>query len=122
MKKILLINAIIFLCTCPSFAQHAAKHKVVKNNTIKTTVRTDVDLTPSRGIIDNSYAYYNTEKGGYVFYDNGRESFLPALPVIPDTYTPAKTSVPLSKKLDLDLYPQLHYPNNQLVHPDRNSN
>lgn len=122
MKRTIIILATILLHTLSASAQHTAK---AKSHRPKSTIKAKpmaVVAPPKATILTNNYSYYNGDKGGYVFYDNGRESFQPALPVIPENTKNYKQSVPLVRGLDLDLYPQRHYPNNKLVHPDQNSN
>lgn len=121
MKKILFVSAIILIHSFSSSAQHAPKGKPHKA-AVHAPAKTTTTINPSRGIVNNTYSYYNPERGGYVFYDNGRESFVPSLPIVPENMQSTRTSIPLGKKLDLDLYPQRHYPNTKLVHPDQNSN
>ena len=119
MKKILIVSSLVLLQTLSSSAQHAVKGKAHKTPAQKPAKA--VTINPSRGIVDNKYSYYNTERGGYIFYDNGRESFVPSLPIVPENNFNIRTSIPLGRKLDLDLYPQQHYPNSKLVHPDQNT-
>lgn len=108
---------LIVLITAPAIGQHRPKthHKPAPKPVSKVVKQ------PITAITSVNYAYYDASKGGYIFMEDGKQSFLPALPIMPDNM-PTRTSVPLTKKLNLDLYPQLHYPNNKLVHPDQNSN
>lgn len=42
---------------------------------------------------------------------DGKETFQPSLPVVPNT-KPVRKTAPITKGLDLDLYPQQSYPAN----------
>ena len=100
---LLMINLLV--CSFSLLAQHKAtkKHTVKKNTKIITQ--------PAAGIYSNSQAYYDSVRGGYVFLNGGKETFQPALPPVPKSNQP-RTAVPISKGLELDLYPQQHYPAN----------
>lgn len=58
-----------------------------------------------------NYSYYDSSRGGYVFMKDGKETFQKSLPAVPDP-KPVRKTVPITKGLDLDLYPQQSYPAN----------
>lgn len=110
MKKALLILLLVLSCTANVIAQSKTRHGK-HNSHVKTNTQPKVVKQPLVDVTTVKYSYYDASKGGYIFIDDGRQSFLPALPILPEN-KPLRTSVPLTKSLDLDLYPQLHYPQN----------
>jgi hypothetical protein len=102
MKTLIAVSIFsVLLCSFPVLSQHTRKTEspAPKNRA--------VDLSTSR-----AYSFYDANRGGYIFVDkNGESTFVPVAPLLPKETKPVTTSLPLTRWLNLDLYPQLNYPN-----------
>lgn len=114
MKSLLIIILSAFIFTCTYGQEHNTHHSAHKHIKGKKNAAPKVVKQPVTDITMVNYSYYDQARGGYIFMENGRQSFLPALPILPES-KPVKTSVPLTRGLDLDLYPQQHYPANNMA-------
>jgi hypothetical protein len=63
------------------------------------------------------YVYYDAKRRGYVFWQNGKWSFTPALPPFLEKVDLRKSRIKLVEGLSLDLYPQRSYPRMMKLYP-----
>ena len=102
-----------------TFAQDAApkhtKHKHKTNKTAKAPVvppwaaAHNYDAT-AHVYFPDYYTYYDPNRGGYVFWSNGKYTFTPALPPFLEKVDLSKSRIKILKGLSLDLQPEQNYP------------
>lgn len=63
------------------------------------------------------YTFYDAKRGGYVFWENGKWTFTPTMPAYLSKTELSKTRVQILKGVDLDLQPQLNYPQYMKLYP-----
>ena len=63
------------------------------------------------------YSFYDPQRGGYVFWDNGKWAFTPALPPYMSNTDMSKTRIQILKGLSLDLHPETNYPHYMKLYP-----
>jgi len=63
------------------------------------------------------YTYYDPQRGGYVFWKNGKWSFSPSVPPYMEKVDLAKSRVEILQGLSLDLHPEQNYPNYMKLYP-----
>ncbi|HXS37655.1 MAG TPA: hypothetical protein VN721_13205 [Flavipsychrobacter sp.] len=69
------------------------------------------------------YSFYDPNRGGYVFWNNNKWTFTPAVPPYMSKIDLSKSRVQILKGLSLDLHPELDYPRYMKLYPaDPNSN
>lgn len=69
------------------------------------------------------YTYYDPGRGGYVFWNNGKYTFTPALPPFLEKVNLSKSRIQILKGLSLDLHPEENYPYYMKQYPpDNNGN
>ena len=110
---------LIFLMPFATFAQDAApkntKHKHKTNKTTKAPVvppwaaAHNYDAT-AHVYFPDYYTYYDPNRGGYVFWSNGKYTFTPALPPFLEKVDLGKSRIKILKGLSLDLQPEQNYP------------
>ncbi len=105
MKNAIIILIISLLALPVATEAQQTRHKSKKHATHKIVKQ------PVTSMYTTNYSYYDSSRGGYVFMKDGKETFQPSLPVVPDS-KPVKKAVPITKGLELDLYPQQSYPAN----------
>ncbi len=68
------------------------------------------------------YTYYDPKRGGYVFWDNGKYTFTPALPPFLEKVDLRKSRVKILKGLSLDMHPEQNYPYYMKLYPADHEN
>jgi hypothetical protein len=68
------------------------------------------------------YTFYDPKRGGYVFWENGKWVFSPAVPPYLEKVDLSKTRVQILKGISLDLYPELDYPYYMKLYPPVDGN
>ena len=63
------------------------------------------------------YTYYDPQRGGYVYWNNGKYTFSPAVPPYLEKVDLSKSRIKLLKGLSLDLHPEQNYPNYMKLYP-----
>lgn len=108
MKQQLFLTALALAICFPTFAQksNSGKHHKVKKDELGQQPK------EASATAHTTYSYYDATKGGYVMIKNGKKTFTPTSPPLPGNIDMLKSDIKLTKWLNLDLYPQLHYPNN----------
>jgi hypothetical protein len=129
--------AALLICLSPFtlLAQDAAhqdtkhKHKTTKSAKTAKTSRTAVPPWAAAHKYDASahvyfpdyYTYYDPNRGGYVFWNNGKYTFTPALPPFLEKVDLGKSRIQILKGLSLDLHPEQNYPYYMKLYPPDNS-
>ena len=67
------------------------------------------------------YTYYDPNRGGYVFWSNGKYTFTPALPPFLEKVDLGKSRVQILKGLDLNMHPEEDYPYYMKQYPADNT-
>ncbi len=68
------------------------------------------------------YTYYDPARGGYVFWNNGKYTFTPALPPFLEKVDLSRSRIQILKGLSLDLHPEENYPYYMKQYPADNNN
>jgi hypothetical protein len=63
------------------------------------------------------YTYYDPGRGGYVFWQNGKYTFTPALPPFLEKVDLRNERIKILKGLSLDMHPELNYPYYMNLYP-----
>jgi hypothetical protein len=118
-KRFQLFMALPLFCLLPYFANAQHTHSALRNT--KTTVPPwaaahHYDAT-AHAYFPDYYTYYDPARGGYVFWDNGKWTFTPALPPFLEKVDLRKSRVKILKGLSLDLHPELNYPHYMKLYP-----
>ena len=121
----------LLICIMPfmAFAQDATtktkqKHKTTKKNlkVPQWAAAHNYDAT-SHVYFPDYYAFYDPNRGGYVYWDKGTWSFTPTVPPYLSNVDLNKSRIQILKGLSLDLHPEEHYPYYMnLYPPDPNNN
>lgn len=56
------------------------------------------------------YTFYDPNRGGYLYWSQGKYVFTPAMPPVMEKVDMSKTRVQILKGVSLDLQPELNYP------------
>ena len=125
MKKIIIV-ALISWIPLAGYTQNNTKKPVHKHaKTVKTANATilpqwaaEKEYNPTtRAYLPDYYSYYDPERGGYVYWQNGQYSFTPATAPYAEKAEGGKSELRLSKAFSLDLHPQLDYPYYMTLYP-----
>ena len=68
------------------------------------------------------YTYYDPNRGGYVYWKNGKYSFTPTVPPFLEKVDLGKSRIKLLKGLSLDLHPEENYPYYMKMNPADHEN
>ena len=121
----------IFLMPILGYAQDATpkptKHKHKSHKTAKAAV---VPPWAAAHKYDASahvyfpdyYTYYDPNRGGYVFWNDGKYTFTPAVPPFLEKVDLSKSRIQILKGLSLDLHPEENYPYYMKQYPADNNN
>lgn len=124
---LLLISIMPFLVFAQDTTPKKSKHKHKSNKTAKATVLPPwaaahkYDAT-AHVYFPDYYTYYDPNRGGYVFWNDGKYTFTPALPPFLEKVDLSKSRVQILKGLDLSLRPEENYPYYMKQYPADNSN
>jgi hypothetical protein len=117
MKKIIVLVLAIYMLPFHSKAQKSTKtrhkHKAARsaNATILPQWAAEEHYSPvARAYFADYYSYYDPQRGGYIYWENGKSSFTPAASPYLENMNDKRSEVKLSKALSLDLQPELEYP------------
>ena len=129
--------AIMLFCMMPvfCFAQETTTthHKHHKHKKTQEAAKPKVQVPPwaaahkydatAHVYFPDYYTYYDPARGGYVFWNDGKYTFTPALPPFLEKVDLSKSRVQILKGLSLDLHPELNYPYYMKQYPaDGNGN
>jgi len=67
------------------------------------------------------YTYYDPQRGGYLFWMNGKYTFTPTMPPFMEKVDMSTQRVQLLKGLSLDLHPEQNYPRYMKLYPAEHS-
>ena len=127
------IVLIISLLSFSSYAQQAAdktskgKHKTAKHKAKKTAemphwaAAHNYDGT-AHVYFPDYYTYYDPQRAGYVYWDNGHWIVTPSVPPYMEKVDLDKSRIKILKGLSLDLHPELDYPNYMKLYPADHEN
>ena len=127
----IIISFLLLLLPFVNYGQDAApKHTKHKHKTNKTTKALVVPPWAAAHKYDATahvyfpdyYTYYDPNRGGYVFWNNGKYVFTPALPPFLEKVDLSKSRIQILKGLSLDLYPEQNYPYYMKQYPADNNN
>jgi hypothetical protein len=68
------------------------------------------------------YTYYDPQRGGYVYWENGKYVFTAAVPPYLQNVDLRKSRIQLLKGLSLDMHPELDYPYYMKLYPADGTN
>lgn len=131
MKRTILF--VLLICLIPYFglAQDApakhTKHKKKAHKTEKTIVAPPwaaahkYDAT-AHVYFPDYYTYYDPNRGGYIFWNDGKYTFTPSLPPFLEKVDLSSSRIQILKGLSLDLHPELNYPYYMKQYPADNNN
>lgn len=92
------------------------KHHTTKHPLPTWAAAHNYDAT-SHAYFPDYHAFYDANRGGYVFLENGKWSFTPAEPPYMQNADLGKARVQILKGLNLDLRPELDYPKYMKLYP-----
>ena len=118
------------MCILPYivFAQDKAaarqlKHKDKKTTTVPLWAKAHNYDATSHAYFPDYHAFYDPNRGGYIFWEKGSWSFTPTIPPYMDKVDLSQSRVKILKGLSLDLHPELDHPHYmELYPPDPNNN
>jgi len=123
-----MISLLPFFSQAQDSASQSAKHKHKKTHkTAKAAVvppwaaAHNYDAT-AHVYFPDYYTFYDPNRGGYVYWSNGKYTFTPALPPFLEKVDMSKSRIQILKGLSLDLQPELNYPYYMQQYPADNSN
>src|SRR5690242_18339125 len=117
-KKALLL-LLITMVTMGSMAQGIKNHKHHSHPThhLPTWAAAHNYKGLSHVYFPDYYSFYDPQRGGYVFWDNGKWAFTPTLPPYMSNTDMSKTRIQILKGLSLDLHPETNYPHYMKLYP-----
>jgi len=124
---LLLISVMPFLAFGQDTTPKKSKHKHKSTKTTKAAVMPpwaaahNYDAT-SHVYFPDYYTYYDPNRGGYVFWSDGKYTFTPALPPFLEKVDLGKSRIQILKGLDLNLRPEENYPYYMKQYPADNTN
>ncbi|MDR3680418.1 MAG: hypothetical protein P4L41_10670 [Flavipsychrobacter sp.] len=65
------------------------------------------------------YTFYDPNRGGYIFWENGTWSFTPTMPAYLSNKDLDRSRVQILKNVSLDLHPETDYPRYMKLYPPR---
>jgi hypothetical protein len=105
----------------PAKHKHKKSHKTAKAALPAWAPAHNYDAT-SHVYFPDYYTFYDPNRGGYVYWSNGKYVFTPALPPFLEKVDMSKSRVQILKGLSLDLHPELNYPYYMQQYPADNNN
>jgi len=125
-RTLILLFAIIISLSPDSYAQNRAIHsKHSKHHTTSSPswAKAKGYNMDAHVYFPDYYSFYDPNRGGYVFWNNNKWTFTPAIPPYMSKVDLSKSRVQILKGLSLDLHPELDYPRYMKLYPaDPNSN
>ena len=126
--KILISSFLIALLPLGCYAQNSnVKHKHSKAAKAKTAKvpnwasAHEYDAT-AHAYFPDYYTYYDPNRGGYVYWQNGSYTFTPSLPPFMKNADLSKSRVQILKGLSLDMHPEQNYPYYMKMYPAVDAN
>jgi hypothetical protein len=115
----------LLLVVFPLFSQaqntpahkHRSKHHVIKASSEPSWAKAHNYDGASHVYFPDFRSFYDPQRGGYVFWENGAWSFTPTVPPYMSNVDLGKERVQILKGLDLDLHPELDYPRYMELYP-----
>src|ERR1035437_10117818 len=110
MKQALVVLFIIFsfIGNAQSIAPHQSQniHKTNKEEALPSwAIAHNYDAT-AYVYFPDYYTFYDPSRKGYVYWDNGKYTFTPALPPFLEKVDMSKSRIQILKGLSLDLHPE----------------
>lgn len=111
-----------FFIAYGGYAQHTSKSK---HKTVQTVRTPKVPTWAAAHNYDakehvyfpDYYTYYDPQRGGYVYWENGKWSFSPSVPPYMQDVDLGKSRIQILKGLSLDLHPEMNYPYYMKLYP-----
>jgi hypothetical protein len=121
--KYRIILVIFLLSTFSILAQTSIVHKhkldrhVIKATTVPPWAEAHQYNSQSHVYFPDYYTFYDPERGGYVFWENGNWSFTPSMPPYLSNKDLNRSRVQILKNVSLDLHPENDYPRYMKLYP-----
>src|SRR5580692_2562691 len=122
---VLMIWLLPFVCSAQD--NKAVKHTKHKHKSVHRTAKKATALPPwaaahnydatAHVYFPDYYTYYDPQRGGYVYWDNGKFTFNPSVPPYMENVDLGKERIQILKGLSLDLHPELDYPHYMELYP-----
>src|ERR1700748_670342 len=96
---------------------HKAKHHVIKKQEEPAWGKAHNYNGSSYVYFPDFRSFYDPQRGGYVFWENGTWSFTPTVPPYMTNYDLGKERVQILKNLSLARHPELDYPRYMELYP-----
>ncbi len=117
--KMIIAAALLFPLI--GLAQTTAKHHkpkhIIKSYTVPKWAAAHQYTAEAPAYFPDFYTFYDPERGGYVFLENGKWSFTPTMPAYMSNKDLNRSRVQIIKGLNLDLQPQNDYPRYMKLYP-----
>jgi len=101
--------------------KHKKSHKTTKAALPPWAPAHNYDAT-AHVYFPDYYTFYDPNRGGYVYWNNGKYTFSPAVPPFLEKVDMSKSRIKILKGLSLDLRPELNYPYYMEQYPADNNN